>query len=119
VSPARFRDMVSRVLVFGVLASAACIAVGFGGALAVGWDGSFGGAPTSGLAATDFSGVPAGLVALRPIAFTQAGLLVLLATPVLRIAASFAGFALEGDRLYASITLAVLAILLISLFGIR
>jgi len=38
---------------------------------------------------------------------------------VLRVAASCAAFALEGDRLYAGITLAVLAILLLSLFGLR
>jgi len=44
---------------------------------------------------------------------------VLIATPVLRVAASCAAFALEGDRLYAGITLAVLAILLVSLFALR
>jgi len=44
---------------------------------------------------------------------------VLLATPVVRVAASCVAFALEGDRLYAGITLAVLAILLVSLFGLR
>jgi len=49
----------------------------------------------------------------------QAGLLVLIATPVVRVLASVVGFALEGDRLYAAITLAVLAILLVSLFGLR
>jgi uncharacterized membrane protein len=33
--------------------------------------------------------------------------------------ASVVAFALEGDRLYTTITLAVLAILLVSLFGLR
>jgi uncharacterized membrane protein len=119
VSPVRFRVIVSRVLIGGVLVSAAFITVGFAGALAVGWDGSLNGSSPSGIAATDFSAVPAGLIALRPIAVAQAGLLVLLATPVLRVVASVAGFALEGDRLYTVITLAVLGILLVSLFGVR
>jgi uncharacterized membrane protein len=70
-------------------------------------------------AATDFSHLPDGLVELRPVAFAQAGLLALLATPVLRVVASIAGFALEGDRTYVLILLAALAILLLSLFGLR
>jgi len=68
---------------------------------------------------SDFSAVGTGLRELRPIAFAQAGLLVLVATPVVRVMASVVAFALERDRLYTAITLAVLAILLISLFGLR
>jgi uncharacterized membrane protein len=40
------------------------------------------------------------------------GLLVLLLTPVLRVAVSIVAFLLEGDRLYAAITSAVLLLLL-------
>ncbi len=119
MSPARFRDMVSAVLLIGVLTSAILIVIGFGGALVVGWDGSLRGMPATPMTATDFSAMPGGLIALRPIALAQAGLLVLLGTPVTRVAASIVGFALEGDRLYALITLAVLGILLVSLFGLR
>jgi len=57
-----------------------------------------------------------GLLELRPIATTQLGLLVLVATPVVRVAVSVVGFARERDALYVAITLAVLAILLASLF---
>lgn len=57
-----------------------------------------------------------GLLALRPFAFAQAGLIVLIATPVLRVATSVVGLWLEGDRLYVAITLAVLAIPLGSIF---
>jgi len=46
-------------------------------------------------------------------------LFALLATPVTRVAASVVGFALEGDRLYTAITLAVLAVLLASIFLLR
>ena len=119
MNPARFRDLVSGVLIVGVVTSAALIAVGFGGSLAVGWDGSLRGLPPTAAAPTSFSAVGPGLLELRPIAFAQAGLLVLLATPVLRVLTSVVAFALEGDRLYATITLTVLAILLVSLFGLR
>lgn len=45
----------------------------------------------------------------------QFGMLLLIATPILRVALSLAGFALERDRAYVLITAAVLAILLYSL----
>ena len=69
--------------------------------------------------ASDFSAVVATGLALRPIGIAQAGLLVLIATPVVRVMASVVAFVLERDRLYATITLGVLAILLVSLFGLR
>jgi uncharacterized membrane protein len=47
----------------------------------------------------------------------QLGLLLLLATPIARVAFSAAAFALQRDRLYVLITLLVLAILLFSLSG--
>jgi len=58
-------------------------------------------------------------IAENLVAFAQAGLLVLIATPVVRVMASVVAFVLERDRLYAAITIAVLAILLVSLFGLR
>lgn len=45
------------------------------------------------------------------------GLLLLIATPVLRVAFSLVAFALERDRLYVALTLIVLVILLLSLLG--
>jgi len=47
----------------------------------------------------------------------QLGLLILIATPVARVAFSVVAFALERDRLYVGITLVVLAVLLFSLAG--
>ena len=119
MTAARFNAIVSAVLLVGVLASAALIAIGLAGALAVGWDGSMRGVPATDAASTDFSAMLDGLIALRPIAFAQAGLLVLLATPVMRVVASIVGFGLEGDRLFTVITITVLAILLLSLFVLR
>lgn len=45
------------------------------------------------------------------------GLLILIATPVLRVALSMVGFALERDGLYVAVTLLVLSVLCYSLFG--
>jgi uncharacterized membrane protein len=50
-------------------------------------------------------------------AVIQLGLLVLIATPVTRVALALAGFALERDWMYVGITAAVLVILLYSLLG--
>lgn len=47
----------------------------------------------------------------------QLGLLLLIATPIVRVAFSIVGFALERDRMYVSFTVIVLAVLLYSLFG--
>ena len=47
----------------------------------------------------------------------QLGLLLLIATPVARVAFSIWGFAAERDRMYVLFTLIVLAVLLYSLLG--
>jgi uncharacterized membrane protein len=47
----------------------------------------------------------------------QLGLVVLIATPVARVAFSVIAFALQRDRTYVIVTLAVLALLLLSLTG--
>jgi uncharacterized membrane protein len=119
MTPERFRTMVSAVLIVGVGVSAAVIGIGFVAALAIGWQGSLVGAAPTAAATTDFSNLPARLASLEPAAIAQFGLLTLLATPVARVAASVVGFSLEGDRLYAAITLAVLLILLTSIFVLR
>ena len=62
------------------------------------------------------SQVGASLLTLRPQGIIALGLLLLIATPVLRVAVSVVTFALEKDRKYVVITLIVLAILLFSIF---
>ena len=47
----------------------------------------------------------------------QLGLLLLIATPVARVAFSIFGFAEEKDRMYVAFTVIVLLILLYSLIG--
>ena len=62
--------------------------------------------------------VATGLLRGGPLAIVVLGLLILLATPVIRVAVSIAAFAIEEDRTYVMITALVLAILLFSIFGI-
>jgi len=58
--------------------------------------------------------VARGVAAGRGEAIVAVGLLLLIATPILRVAISLVGFALERDRLYAAISAAVLVLLTIS-----
>jgi uncharacterized membrane protein len=119
VNPERFRTLVSGILIVGVTLSATLMLAGFATSLLVGWEGSLTGAAPGASSLSDFGVMGASLASLRPVGIAQLGLVVLIATPVLRVAASCVAFALEGDRLYAALTLAVLAILLVSLFGLR
>ena len=62
-------------------------------------------------------GILRGVAGLDPLAVIQFGLILLIATPVARVALSLVGFRKERDRKYQAITLLVLGILLASLFG--
>jgi len=55
--------------------------------------------------------------AMRGRGIIQLGLLILIATPVARVAFAIFGFAAEKDRMYVVFTLIVFVILLYSLFG--
>jgi uncharacterized membrane protein len=57
------------------------------------------------------------VASLHGRAIIQFGLLLLIATPVARVAFAAIAFALEHDYMYVVITLIVLAVLLYSLFG--
>ncbi len=63
-----------------------------------------------------FGQVWAGVLAVRPQAAIALGLLLLIATPVLRVAVSVVAFAVERDRRFVVITTVVLLILLFSIF---
>ena len=69
---------------------------------------------------SDFRTIPGilqSVLAGRGRGLIQLGLLFLIATPIVRVAFSVVGFALERDRLYVTFTLIVLAVLLYSLIG--
>lgn len=65
----------------------------------------------------DIRGIVSGTLALRGRGIIQFGLLLLIATPVARVACSIFGFAQERDRMYVVFTVIVFAILLYSLIG--
>lgn len=54
---------------------------------------------------------------LRPRSVVQLGLLILIATPVARVALSLVAFLKQRDRMYVAITAVVLALLLYGLTG--
>lgn len=111
--------MVSKLLRTGVtVAGAVVLAGGIYFVLRHGSEpmdfGTFHGAPASDRI---LGGIITSAFALRARSIIQLGVLLLIATPVLRVAFSLAGFALERDRHYVLITSAVLAILLYSLIS--
>ncbi|HEU5442078.1 MAG TPA: TSUP family transporter [Ktedonobacterales bacterium] len=100
--------IISNVLRGGVLLSAAIIVIG-----AVMFYADRGGQTLT--FPHTLSAVVQMLAQGNPLAIIMLGLLVLLATPVVRVAVSIVAFALEHDRLYVGITSLVLAILLVSI----
>jgi len=63
------------------------------------------------------SGIVKDALAFRGRGLIQLGLLLLIATPIARVAFSAAAFAIQRDRLYVVVTLIVLAVLMYSLTG--
>ena len=113
--------VISGLLKYGVLTSATLIAVGTLLLFAI--------TPQSfpqtveqlvstgyGKPTLDLAQLLGGLASANPIFLIQLGLIVLLATPVARVAASVVMFAAERDKLYVAVTLFVLLVLLAGLF---
>jgi len=114
-------SVISSVLKYGVLLSAVLIAFGVL-TLFVATPAQFPGSVEQ-LVATGYAkptlDIPqllSGVASGNPVFVIQLGLVVLLATPVARVAASVVMFAAEKDRLYVAITLFVLVVLLVGLF---
>lgn len=63
------------------------------------------------------TGIISDAASLRSRGVIQMGLIVLIATPVLRVAFCLISFLQQRDRLYALVTLVVLTLLLVSLAG--
>ena len=66
---------------------------------------------------TSVTGVAGGALALNPRSVIQLGLLLLIATPVARVAFSLVAFIRQRDRTYIVVTTIVLVLLLYSLMG--
>jgi uncharacterized membrane protein len=110
---------VARILRAGVIVAAAIVAVG--GIVWLAAHGGdqphyavFRGEPSS---LTTIAGIFGLALAGDPRGIIQVGLLVLLATPVARVAFMAWAFVREGDRLYAAVAAIVLTILLVSAIG--
>jgi uncharacterized membrane protein len=125
-----FRDpnamslVISRVLRYGVLLSAVIVLFGTLLLLAASWGSASEGYLTyypskipHGAFDISLQGLASGLAALEPFSYIELGVIVLLATPVSRVAISVLLFAAERDRLYMAITFVVLALLLFSMLA--
>jgi uncharacterized membrane protein len=99
--------VVHRVLIIGLIISTALMLAGVGLALFSQRD-----LPT---AVPDIGGIVNRVIALRPSGFLALGLLVLIATPILRVIGSIGAFVYERDWRFASITTLVLGVLILSL----
>lgn len=62
-------------------------------------------------------GIIAGTLAFQGRSIIQLGVVLLIATPIVRVAFSLVGFVLEGDRAYVAITAIVLAVLIYALIS--
>jgi uncharacterized membrane protein len=114
----RVEQIIGRLLQIGVLIAAAVVLVGGSMLLA-----QYGRNPAS---FAKFSGEDAVLKSIGAIlrgvasgdsrAIVQLGLVLLIATPVARVALTLGAFLLQRDRLYVLVTSIVLALLLYGLF---
>jgi uncharacterized membrane protein len=115
----KVENIIGNLLRIGVLLSA--LVVLFGGAVYLARNGRttanyrvFQGEPAT---YRTVAGIFQQTMQLRGRGIIQFGLLLLIATPVARVAFSLFGFAAERDRMYMGFTAIVLLILLYSLFG--
>jgi uncharacterized membrane protein len=123
----RLSVIVSRVLLIGVLVSGAVLFTGMVLMLVEGMTGYQEPFSTQLLTSkpgtlsfpTTIGGVLAGVVALKPVAVIELGALLLIATPVVRVASSAVLFLAQKDYLYTVVTTAVFAILVISVLFIH
>ncbi len=118
--------VISTLLVIGVALSAAVLAAGLA-LLAVSGQTGYHDVLTPELLVArqgtvafprTIGGVLQGVLDLKPFAVIELGALLLIATPVLRVAVSVVLFSAERDRVYVAITLVVLFLLLVSVFWV-
>ena len=109
----RLEHVLGRILQGGVFIAAAITAVGGIMVLSAhgGWQESHATFAGSDQTLRSLAGILHAAASLNPVAIIQTGLLVLILTPVLRVAASLLGFVIERDWLYVLCTLAVLTVL--------
>jgi uncharacterized membrane protein len=121
VEELRFERLLGRLLLTGVVVAALVSAVGLvllftRGANIRLHDQTFHAEPAN---LRTIRGVLAGALGLRPESWIQLGLLLLVATPIARVAFAAVGFAVRRDRFYVVVTLVVLLLLIFGLIGLN
>ena len=119
LSDERMEYIMGRLLQVGVLLASIVVLVG---GMLFAWSHfgrvadyrNFAGAPAE---LRSISGLWHLLLAGDAAAIIQIGVLLLIATPIARVVFAVVGFALERNKLYVVVSLTVLAVLMISLFG--
>lgn len=114
-------QLIGRLLQIGVAVSALVILLG--GILVLMHHGAeipvytpFRGEPA---AIRTLAGIVQGTIALDPRSIVQFGLILLISTPILRVAFTLVAFVIQKDRLYILVTSIVLVLLLYSLISGR
>jgi uncharacterized membrane protein len=120
-SRTKLNEDIANILRYGVVLSSVVLASGLALALLAPPAGAPGtlqqalaanfGAPTLGVSA-----LIAGIAGGSAVGVLQLGLLILIATPITRVAASVLLFLKEKDMLYVGVTMLVLAMLVFALF---
>ena len=116
-SDTEVEQMIGRLLQIGVLISATIVLIGGTmfliqhGRAPVGFH-DFSTTPTP---LWSLGGIIHGALALDSASIVQLGLVLLIATPVMRVALTLVAFAVQRDRLYVMLTALVLALLLYGL----
>jgi len=114
-------QVIGRLLQIGVLIAAVVTAVG--GALYLAHHGAvvpdfhaFNGTPTM---LRSVTGIAHGVAAGQSAALVQLGLVLLILTPMARVALTLGAFLIQKDRLYVLLTTVVLAVLVYGMFWAR
>jgi uncharacterized membrane protein len=123
----RLSVIVSRVLLVGVLVSGAVLFAGMVLMLVEGMTGYqepfstqlLTSKPGSLSFPTTIGGVLAGALALKPVAVIELGAILLILTPVVRVASSAVLFLAQKDYLYTLVTAAVFVILVVSILFVH
>ena len=119
-SDEKIQQFIGRFLRYGALT--ACVVAAIGG-IAYLW--LHGGDPSPDLRTfhdappeyTTLQGIWEGLISFHLFEVIQLGVVLLIATPVLRVLFSIAAFSAECDKLYVFITSVVLGVILFSMFS--
>jgi uncharacterized membrane protein len=106
--------VIARLLLAGTIVGVILLAIGVGLMITNGVD------PESAtFPAFDPATIIADMAALRPEGYLWAGIVILIATPIARVAGELVTFARRGDRLMALVALAILGVIALSVAAAR